>query len=756
MTRSSQRFALVASVLLACAPTAHRVETTPLLPGESGSSAAVPDAGSPTPSPTPIPSTDPWSLRDDLLTPPAGVGVGAGAGDLTASVALPPIERRRLPNGLEVLLVPDRRLPVVSFHVAVRAGSIDERPALRGLADVVAKVLPHGGSGREGATLAAERTQLSVRLQAGVDLEATHVSCNVAARDAEACLRQLVAAVVDPTLAAPTVDAAIEQTAQAVRARVDANGDALAEAHLTNILYGDAHPRGAPVTEATVRAIGRADVALWHRTWFRPRNSLLVVVGDFDPRELGGRVAKAFAGWEREPNPLAKRSRVRDPLPSARRILLVDRPDYGRPLLLVGQVAGNGGDTDYHATVVLEHLLAGGERSRLVSALGPGAAPSAAFERGMTSGLFRVRASSSAGGLVSTLLTVLDELRRLRATGPTDAEVAEAQRELAGAYPFGLESSTRLAAAIATSELQLLGAAHLADYPSRMAALLPAEVRKAATRRVDPEHAVVVIVGRAAELAPLLEAAGLTIERVSAQAPISQRERAAPGAAVTPAAAARGRALLDRALAAQGGAARVRALRDLTFTGELTVTGAARAARGRYSRLVVPPSRWRARLDLGDTGVLTVAVDGAAAWIAAPGQPARALPDEDAARLGVLLFQEPSLVLTRHLEPGVVVAAAGTQRIAGRDHDVVQLRREDGSFPTRIVLDPDTHLPVRIEGELGGSALTTELFDWRDVGGVKLPHRLHTVELGQLPLDLVFDDVRVDAGVPDDAFRKPE
>ncbi len=63
------------------------------------------------------------------------------------------------------------------------------------------------------------------------------------------------------------------------------------------VLYGQAHPFGQPVTEESLKAITRDDVAAFHQAYFQPGRALISVVGDVQAATVRATVEKALAAW---------------------------------------------------------------------------------------------------------------------------------------------------------------------------------------------------------------------------------------------------------------------------------------------------------------------------------------------------------------------------------------------------------------------------------------------------------------------------
>jgi len=219
---------------------------------------------------------------------PSGASAPAFAG-----TALPPALAARqtrldfeLPSGARAILQENHVSPVVALQVWVDAGSADEEAGQGGLAHLTERVVL-GGARADGA---------GAPLTAWTSFDETVFETVVAAPFAGARLDAMGA-----MLARASFDAA-----EVERARVDVRGElaraaASPEVLATNALFAAAFaPRGTGRsvlgTEASVRALGAADVAAFHARAYAGANVRIVAVGDFDAQALRARLVAAFGG----------------------------------------------------------------------------------------------------------------------------------------------------------------------------------------------------------------------------------------------------------------------------------------------------------------------------------------------------------------------------------------------------------------------------------------------------------------------------
>lgn len=750
MTRPRRSWlAALLAAIVACGPTGRGTETTPTLPGDEPGDDDTPR---PKPKPVPAPEADPWAGRTDLIAAP----------ELTppAPVNLPKIERFTLPNGLQVLVVENHDLPVASFHLAVRAGVADETREKRGLADFAAAMLTKGTRTRSADEIAQTIDYIGGALEASADFEATHLTCESLAKDLKTCLTLLP----DVAMAAAFPEAELaevrDQLVSYVKQLRD-NPDALANEHFENALWGEDHVRGWPVTVETVSAITRKDLVAWHAARFKPGNAILAVAGDVDAKQLKGQLAKAFAPWKKGAAPARKK--YPEPKLDGRRVRLVDKPDQTQSQIVLGHLGIAHGDADYFPTILMNYTLGGGAfSSRLMKVVraqgGKTYGASSAFERWRSRGTFQAQTFTRNDETLSTLGLVVGEIQRMREGGPTAAELADAQSNVAGNYPLSFESASRVAAAVLSAELHGLGEAYVREFPVRVAAVSLTAAKKAALEHLDPENLVIVIVGRAEEVAPQLKAAGLDFEVVGYLEPISKRDRdakrAARSAPADPKKAAEGRKLLETALGAKGGLSRLKKLQDVTTKGKFVVRQGGRTIEGAYGRWFKVPDMLREDIEVPGQGTAKMVLTATEAFVDAGGQK-QDIPQQGADILRGSFWHQPEMILLRAAEPGAILQAAGKEPIGGVDYDALVVRSADGANEAKLLFDPKTHLIFRVVYEIDGQPTYDELGEYKAVNGLQIAHRMRTENpLFSVVLEITYTDVKVDSGLGEDVFAK--
>ena len=462
-----------------------------------------------------------WQDRKDLIQAPPP--------PTPAELRLPSVERWQLKNGLDVIVVVRKDLPLVSLSVAIKAGAYDEaKGKTLGVAEFTAAMLRKGTTTRDADQIAAAIDFVGGSLDTQAGDESSLASCSSLSKDTKLCLDLLSDILVHPTFPEREMGEVRDQLLAAISNRYDSPGD-LAAAHFDNLLFGEKHPEGWVLMPEDVQKITRAELVTFWKTFYRSNNAILAVAGDVDPARLRVDLEKAFGAWEKGDVPARPDFKVPDV--TATRILLVDRPDLTQSTLMFGHQGIKHTDPDWYATTLMNYVLGGSDfssrlmievRARRGLTYGIGSS----FGEPLYQGAFRVSASTKNSSVWEALVASVDELRRMKAGGPSPIELGKAKGYYAGSYPFSLQTASGIAAHIVAAELHGLGISYVKDFPLRLAAVTDAETKAAAARHLNPEGLWVVIVGRASEIQPQLAKSGLPYETINFKDPISYAARA--------------------------------------------------------------------------------------------------------------------------------------------------------------------------------------------------------------------------------------
>ncbi|HEY0019459.1 MAG TPA: pitrilysin family protein [Longimicrobium sp.] len=434
----------------------------------------------------------PAAAQDFPTTPPRATGA--------PRVDLPEPVRMRLPNGLTVMYVQQRELPVVSAVLVTRgAGSADEPAQVPGLASFTASMLDEGAGGRDALALASALDLLGASLSTGSGTDAAQANLYVLRQNFPAALRIMADVVTRPDFPEREVNRLRDERLTALaRARDEAT--TIANNAFASLVYGAQHPYGRVPTAEGTRALDRGRVQGFHAARYRPESSTLILVGDVDPAAMQPMVAEAFGAW-RAQGPAAAGPAELPQAPSIGRtvVYLIDKPGAAQSEIRIGHPGVPRSSPDFFPVMVMNTMLGGTFTSRLNTNLREthgwayGASSNFAMLRG--AGPFTARAGVQTNATDSALVEFFRELNRIRTEAVTPTELDKIKNFVALRLPGQLETTSDIAGQLAALETYGLDASYFDDYVQRVMAVTADDLRRVASEYIRPDRAVVVVVG---------------------------------------------------------------------------------------------------------------------------------------------------------------------------------------------------------------------------------------------------------------------
>jgi zinc protease len=449
-----------------------------------------------------------------LLLLAALVAPVAGGGALT----LPPITRTTLANGLRLIVVEYHELPLAEFYGIVGAGAAQDPPGREGLAALTATLVTRGSAGLDAAAFARAVEGLGGELEVNAGTDGTILNGEFLAKDFAEAVQLVRGALRDPTFARDEVRRARDEQGAGLRAALE-SPSAVAEKCFAAFLYG-AHPYGRPIDgrTTTVPDLDRGDVRDFHDRWYRPNDTILVVVGDVDARAAVTRLEQAFGDWTPRADAVAPRTPTPPPF-TGRRLLLVDKPDAVQTQIRFGNFSIPRNHPDYVTATVANTILGGGFSSQLIEELRVKRSLTysawSAFAARLTGGDFRIGTFTKSPTTADALALALEVEGRFRSTAPDPKALDKAKAYLRGQYPLRVEAPDALAGRLAEIEFNGLPPDELTTYLDRVTAVSGADVARVSSALMPPADAVaIVVVGNAGQIRDGLAARFSTFDTI--------------------------------------------------------------------------------------------------------------------------------------------------------------------------------------------------------------------------------------------------
>lgn len=449
----------------------------------------------------------------NLAAGPATLDRSKGApGGHPEKLALPPMQKTTLSNGLKVVLAERHGAPVINLSLMLDAGFASDAQALPGLASMTLRMLEEGtaatgaGRARSALDISRELEALGASFGTTINLDGAFVNMNVL----KPTLAQALGLYADLALHPAFPESDFERVRKerlAGIAREQTVPRLMALRVLPPLLYGPGHPYALPLTgsgtAAAVARMTRADLAAYHRTWFKPNNATLLVVGDTTLAELQPQLERVFGAWQ--PGTVPAKNVARVAQPKGTTIYLIDRPGALQSDIVGAQLAPPRNSPDTIALGLLNDVFGGTFSSRLNMALredkhwsyGVGSALVAATGQRILYSDSPVQTDRTADAL-RELVKNYAELGRTR---PVQAqELKEAQANATLSLPAGFETVGQLSNAYATILQYGLPEDYYDTYTAQALAATPDQLNALAARVMLPSQPVWIVVGDMAKI----------------------------------------------------------------------------------------------------------------------------------------------------------------------------------------------------------------------------------------------------------------
>lgn len=411
----------------------------------------------------------------------------------------PPMERFRLSNGLEVLLVEDHRFPLLSVGLSVRGGAALAGARDAGLVETLAELLTAGTSTHSAKEISQEADAFGGSLDAHAQRDYIALEAFSLSDRAGRMLDLLAEIALDPVF--PLEEVELRKKNMVEELKVNRSQPAfLAGVAFNKKLYGR-HPYSVTApTEESIARISRGALQLLHRKLFTTANAVLVAAGDVRRAELEPMLEARFSSWK----PLGELPSAPLPPPQdsggpARRIVFVERPGSAQSVIQLGSLALTENHPDYFKLLVANQALGGSFAARLMTDLRE--------HKGYTYGIYsRLSTARSGGAFViktqvrnevtaPSIEAVLGHLERMRTELLSPEELRQAKNTLAGRFVRGLETQQGVAQALIHGLMMDLPQDRLDAYVGKVQEVSAEDVREAARLYFHPENLLLAVVG---------------------------------------------------------------------------------------------------------------------------------------------------------------------------------------------------------------------------------------------------------------------
>ncbi|MRG56242.1 insulinase family protein [Phyllobacterium sp. SYP-B3895] len=396
-----------------------------------------------------------------------------------------------LDNGLEVVVIPDRRAPVVTHMLWYHVGSADEEPGKSGIAHFfehlmfkATKTYPAGEFSRKVAEIGGQENAFT-----SYDYTAFYQQVSPQALEMVMTYEadRMENLILNDDVVKTERDVVLEER----RSRTDSNPGALLAEEVNATLYQNS-PYRMPVIGwlNEMEKLNLKDALAFYVKYYTPNNATLVVSGDVDPATVKALAEKTYGKVPRRAEP-GKRDRPQEPEQNTKRTVSladprVSQPSFQKMWLAPSYTNAKPGEAE--ALDLLSEILGGSSRSRIYQALvvkdGSAASAGAFYQGGsLDDGSFGVYGSPRGDATLSDVEAGIDaQIARIIKDGVTEDEVEKARNRFLKSMIFARDSQAGMARIYGSTLSTGQTIKDIQEWPDRIKAVKVADIQAVAKR----------------------------------------------------------------------------------------------------------------------------------------------------------------------------------------------------------------------------------------------------------------------------------
>ena len=652
-----------------------------------------------------------------------------------------------LPNGLQVFVVENDKLPTVSYWLQFDFDPILEKEA-KGFTDITGDLLSTGTTNRTKDQINEEVDFIGATL----NTYAEGIYAKSLKKHQTKLLDIMSDVLLHPAFKEEELNKLKKQYKDNLKTEKD-NPSAIAANVRKAVLYGKEHPYGEIMTEETLDNITVDVCKNYYNTYFKPNVAYLAIVGNITVEEAKKLAEKYFGEWKKAEVP----EHVYE-MPekiTENRVVFSNKSGAVQSVVNVTYTVDlKTGSPDEIPAKVMNGILGGGSSARLFKNL----RETHSYTYGAYSritpdeliGNFRASADVKTPVTDSSVYEMLYEMKQMRKEKPTQEEVDGEKNYQTGIFAYRLQDPQTIARFAINIKKYNLPEDYYQNYLKNLSKVTPDDVYASAQKYIRPDESVILVVGDKDEVADKLKRFDKDgkIEFYDAEGnPVKEEKKPLPEGLTGK------KVMEDYILALTQSKSLKEATKKLKKV-KSEVTKAETSMQGQtltFTTYRQKPNKFAMVIKMGSMVVQKQIFDGKRGKsISMQGN--KEIEGED---LKAMARKADMLHMVKMFDEGYKFELIGIENIDGKDAYKVKVTDPEGNVSTEF-FDVDSHLKLKEitvqETEQGTFTIEATYSDYRDVKGKLYPFKTHQ-SFGPQSFDLEIKSVEINTKISPDTFN---
>ncbi len=661
-----------------------------------------------------------------------------------------------LDNGMKVIVVENRQVPVISFQL-----TLDIDPVMEGEAKGYTSLA--GSLMREGTT---NRTKEEIDesidfIGANLSTFATGMFASSLSRHKETLVDLMADVLLNPIFPEEELQRLITRQKSGL-ATVQNDANQMANNVGRAVAYGPNHPYGENTSPESLENVNLELIRDYYNSFFKPNAAYMVIVGDIDLQEAKELMDEYFAQWE--PGEVPTMEYPTPTPPDGRTVSIANRSGAVQSVVAVTYpVELTPGHEDAIKASVMNSVLGGGAFSgRLMQNLredkGYTYGARSSLSTDPVVGRFNARTEVRNEVTDSTITEILYEMHRMINEPVEESSLELTKNFMTGSFARSLEQPRTIARFALNIERYGLPEDYYATYLERLNAVTAEEVQEMARKYIFPDNAHIVVAGNRDEVIDNIRQFSATGEVDLYDAfgrPVEEPDLLPVPDGITL------ETVLDNYLEASGGKEHLAAIQDMTTKAKTSVQG----MEINITTYQKAPNMVRLEMAMGGNVMQTQVFDGEKAVFSSPmgKQEFTEGPEFDAMKMAAVMNMEMD-----YEKYGFEKELLGIATIDGQQAYKVESVSPDGQ-KFQDYYHVETGLKIKEETPQG----VTKYFDYKEITVreaqepsffarlfgrkttepvvLKFPSHMET-QAGPQTLEMEVTEIKIDTGLEAEKF----
>jgi zinc protease len=411
---------------------------------------------------------------------------------------LPGIVKFGSNNGLKILYVKKKTLPIVQLNLVIEAGSKFDPENKKGISNLLAAMIDEGAGEYDAFQLSNEIEMLGSLLQISSDQDCLYVSLLSIEENFKRSFELFSKILTSPRF--DENDFLREKRRALVKILQSRDEPSyVASTVFEKTVFGESHPYSFPEIglKDTVEKIDNIDLKSFYKNHIIPNNSTMVVVGSVDKERIEDLEEQYLDNWKFKTHSLKK---LPLPVKAQRKIYLINKDDAAQSEIRIGHLSSPRNSKDYFAKYVMNMILGGQFTSRINLSLreqkGYTYGAHSSFNYIKEAAYFSVSTSVNSGDTLNAIKEIIKELEAIRQQ-ITDEELYLAKSSIIRKYPSIFETYGYVARNLITKVIHDLPDDYFNTYIQNIQKVSLEDALTAAQNNIYTDALIIVVVGNA-------------------------------------------------------------------------------------------------------------------------------------------------------------------------------------------------------------------------------------------------------------------